>query len=61
MRGVHVIPIKTCCEGLFGYMVIIKIIDYVWIDYSLIAFVGVSPEISYESLGKSHLSKGTTA
>ncbi|NWA86881.1 hypothetical protein [Pseudomonas sp. D2002] len=33
----HVIPIKTRCEVLFGYMLIIKIIDYVLIDYSLIA------------------------
>ncbi len=39
-------PIKTCCEVLFGYMLIIKIIDYVLINYSFIAFVaGQSVEV----------------
>ncbi|MGB3126638.1 MAG: hypothetical protein WBB95_22745 [Pseudomonas sp.] len=37
---VHVIPIKTGCEVLFGYMLIIKIIDYAVMDYSVIAFGG---------------------
>ncbi|WP_157789364.1 hypothetical protein [Pseudomonas tolaasii] len=35
---IHVIPIKTRCEVLFGYMLIIKIFDYVLIDYSVFAF-----------------------
>jgi hypothetical protein len=51
---VNVIPIKTCCEVLFGYMVIIKIIHYEEIDYSLIAFGGVAlqsfPTCDSESL-----------
>jgi hypothetical protein len=35
---VDVIPIRTLCEVLFGYMLIIKNIDYDLVDYSLIAF-----------------------
>lgn len=34
-------PIKRGCESLFGYKLIIKIIDYLLVDYSLIAFGGV--------------------
>ncbi|MCP1463832.1 MULTISPECIES: hypothetical protein [unclassified Pseudomonas] len=40
-------PIKTCCEGLFGYMVIIKIIDYFRINYSLISFIGVEVDAAH--------------
>ncbi|QDG55403.1 hypothetical protein [Pseudomonas sp. NIBRBAC000502773] len=40
-------PIKTCCEGLFGYMVIIKIIDYFLINYSLISFISVEVDAAH--------------
>jgi hypothetical protein len=40
-------PIKTCCESLFGYMVIIKIIDYFRINYSLISFIGVEVDANH--------------
>jgi hypothetical protein len=35
---VDVIPIRTLCEVLFGYMLIIKNNDYVVIDYLFVAF-----------------------
>jgi len=43
-------------------MVIIKITDYLVYDYSFDAFsLGADSEYSYERIGKSHLSKATTA
>ena len=54
--------IKTFCEGLFGYMLIIKNIDYESVDYSLIAFgCGRIQELSYVRLGKCHLSISVSA
>jgi hypothetical protein len=59
---VDVIPIRTLCEVLFGYMLIIKNIDYESVDYSLIAFgCGRIQELSYVRLGKCHLSISVSA